>query len=137
MSSHTESASESENPRNSGGSKSGCCDGGEATVSLHVAVSSEGGGESTTGKTVTVVDQVAESFNGSEIGELESLPGFNPQRAINEGMPTQILTDELLDLGECRPEGFPPESVCGRDDRVQVTNTTAIPWRWICQLIIT
>ena len=23
------------------------------------------------------------------------------------------------------------------DDRVEVTNTTAVPWRWICKLIIT
>jgi glutamyl endopeptidase len=136
MSSHNESSSESENL--SGTSKRGCCDGGsEVSVSSHAPVSSEGEGEGMGGSAVPIVDQVAESFNGTEISELESLPGFNAQRALNEGMPLEILTDELLDLGECRPEGSPPESVCGNDDRVQVTNTTTVPWRWICRLIIT
>ena len=138
MSSHSESSSDYENPSNGGDSKSGCCDGGgETTGSLHAPVSSEAGSEATSGEVVTLVDRVAESFDGSEIGEIESLPGFDPQHAFNEGMPTEILTDELLNLGECRPEGSRPESVCGRDDRVQVTNTTSIPWRWICKLIIT
>ena len=141
MSSHSESSSDLENPAGGGSSKPGCCDGGggegKATGSLHAPVSSEGGGEDTSGEVVTVVDQVAESFDGDEIGEIESLPGFDPQHAFDEGMPTEILTDELLDLGECRPEGFPPETVCGRDDRIEVTNTTSIPWRWICKLIIT
>jgi glutamyl endopeptidase len=138
MSSHNESTSEFENPAGGGDSKPGCCDGGgEASGSLHAPVSSEGEGEGIAGEAVTLVDQVAESFDGDEIGELESLPGFDPQRALNEGMPTEILTDELLDLGECRPEGFAPESVCGRDDRIRVTNTTSVPWRWICKLIMT
>ena len=138
MSSHNESTSESENPKSTGDLKPGCCDGGgETMASPHTPVSSESESEGTAGETVIVVDQVAESFNGYETGEIESLPGFNPQRALNEGMPTEILTDELLELGECRPEGLAPESVCGRDDRVQITNTTSVPWRWICKLIIT
>lgn len=138
MSSHSESSSDFENPSGGGGSKPGCGNiGGEASGSLHAPVSSEAEGEGTLGEVVTVIDQVAESFDGEGIGELESLPGFEPQRALDEGMPTEILTDELLDLGECRPEGFEPESVCGRDDRIQVNNTTSVPWRWICKLIMT
>ena len=138
MSSHSESTSDSENPMGNGGSKAGCCNGeDEGSISLHAAVSSESEGEKTWGEEVTVIDQVAESFDGYESDEIESLPGFDPQRAFNEGMTTEILTDELLELGECRPEGFSPESVCGRDDRVQVNNTTSVPWRWICKLIIT
>ena len=37
----------------------------------------------------------------------------------------------------CQEEYDQPESVCGRDDRVKVANTTSVPWRMICQLIIT
>ncbi|MCK6497978.1 MAG: serine protease [Nitrospira sp.] len=143
MSKHNESKSESEKPADSGGSKPGCgCSGeggtGESARSPHAPVSSEGGGEGSAGEAAIVVDQVAESFDGAALGgELESLSGFDPQRALGEGMPKEILTDELLELGECRPEGFVPETVCGRDDRVEVTNTTIVPWRWICKLIIT
>src|SRR5215211_788333 len=83
-------------------------------------------------------DQVAEGFEGKpEHGEIEALTGFDPSHALTEGTPTPFLTEELLSLQEVHPEGAPPETVCGHDDRVQVTNTTAIPWRWICQLIIT
>jgi glutamyl endopeptidase len=35
-----------------------------------------------------------------------------------------------------RSEGL-PESVIGADDRSQVTRTASIPWRWICQLLVT
>ncbi len=143
MSKHNESKSESEKPANGGGSKPGCgCSGeggtGEATRSAHAPVSSEGSGEGIAGEATVAVDQVAESFDGApHSGELESLSGFDPQRALGEGMPKEILTDELMELGECRPEGFIPETVCGRDDRIEVTNTTVVPWRWICKLIIT
>jgi len=130
---HAQSSSESEDPNDTGGTGNG-----DGTGSPHSPVSSEGAVEGEAGAGAVVVDQVAESFDGQpEVGELESLPGFDPQRALNEGMPTEILTDELLDLGECVPEGFAPETVCGQDDRVEVTNTTVVPWRWICKLIIT
>src|SRR5260370_906766 len=29
-----------------------------------------------------------------------------------------------------------PETVCGSDERTQITATANIPWRWICELII-
>lgn len=139
MCQHDESSSGTEEPGSGGGSQPGGCGGGgssgESAGSLHVPVSSEGTVEGVAGEALVTVDQVAESFDGQpEGGELESLPGFDPQRALGEGMPVEILTDELL---EWSPEGAPPESVCGRDDRVEVTNTTAVPWRWICKLIIT
>lgn len=142
MCQHDESSSGTEKPGSGGGSQPGGCGGGgssgESAGSLHVPVSSEGTVEGVAGEALVTVDQVAESFDGQpEGGELESLPGFDPQRALGEGMPVEILTDELLELREWRPEGAPPESVCGRDDRVEVTNTTAVPWRWICKLIIT
>lgn len=143
MSRHSESTSDADAPGGgSGPGPTGGCGGsagsGESAVAPHAAVSSESGGEGFVNEAAVAVDQVAESFDGQpQSGELESLPGFDPQRALNEGMLTGILTDELLDLGECRPEGFAPESVCGADDRVQVMNTTSVPWRWICKLIIT
>lgn len=130
MSNYYESSSEMEKP-GSGVSR------GESAGSPHTPVSSESGSEGVAGEAIVTVDQVAESFAGQPESRLESLPGFDPQRALQEGMPTDVLTDEFLHLGECRPEGFALEHLCGRDDRVEVTNTTATPWRWICKLIIT
>jgi glutamyl endopeptidase len=101
---------------------------------LHESVSGEGGYPTEVG-----TDQVAESFEGKlEYGEIEGLEGFDPSRAFTEGGGTPFLTDEYLNLQEhAHPEGAPPETVCGSDDRVQVVNTTPSPWRWVCQLIIT
>lgn len=121
-----------------GGGTGGTGGAGESVAASHAAVSSEGGGEGIGAEATVLVDQVAESFEGSpRQGELESVAEFDPQRALNEGMPTSILTDELLGLGECRPEGYQPETVCGSDDRTQVANPSAAPWRWICKLVIT
>lgn len=132
MSKHNESTSGSEDPTGSGGTGSG-----GRTGSPHTPVSSEGSRGDTAGEAVPIFDQVAESFEGKiKGGELESFPGFDPQRALNEGMLTKILSEEL-ELQELRPEGFPPETICDRDDRTQVMNTTIVPWRWICKLIIT
>lgn len=111
--------------------------GGEGAGDPHGAVSSEGGeggGGATPG---TLTDQVAEGFEGRPaVGELEGVGEFDPSRALTEGMPPAILTDELAELKDCRPEGFGPETVCGSDDRVQITAVTQVPWRWICKLII-
>ncbi len=88
----------------------------------------------------TVGDMVAEGFEGKgKAGEIESVIGFDPTHALVEGMASSqfIITDELASLKEVHPEEYGPETVCGRDDRVQVSVTTGIPWRWICQLIIT
>jgi len=53
-------------------------------------------------------------------------------------MPLQLNTEELTELAPAeRAEYTSPESVCGQDDRVKISPCTAIPWRWICQLIIT
>lgn len=84
-------------------------------------------------------DEIAEDFSGLPAsGELENPAGFDPTRAINEGMPIQIETDQLQELKPAEAtEYFSPETVCGRDDRVRISPATAVPWRWICQLIIT
>ena len=74
-------------------------------------------------------------------GELESVPGFALERAMLEGIgqPTEVeIAPELWNLPRsCDLEYETPESVCGRDDRVHVTAVTRVPWRMICQLIIT
>jgi glutamyl endopeptidase len=124
------------------GGKSGCGCGGdgrpcETGGDPHAGVSSEGG-EATAVEPGVAVDQVVESFDGDgKVGELEEVTGFDPQRALTEGLAPEIMTSELMQLRDCRPEGAGPETVCGHDDRVQITATTQIPWRWICQLIIT
>ena len=75
-------------------------------------------------------------------GELEGVPGFDAGRVFDEeyegGLfvpPPEDLEDFLQDPGA--EEFDVPESVCGRDDRVRIRATTRVPWRWVCQLIIT
>ena len=90
-------------------------------------------------------------------GELiHVLPGSSTDRAYVEsgyaGMgETQVLTeamaaeqgltpaDEILRLPgiETCGGGLTPESVCLTDERIQVTDTTAYPWRASCKLVIT
>lgn len=109
----------------------------EAPVSPHSPASSEGGEGGFPVGLPVLVDQVAPSFEGESIGELESVVGFDPLRAFSEGVPSEFLTDEMLSLGECLPSEAAAETICGNDDRVEITNTTAAPWRWNCKLIIT
>ena len=104
----------------------------------HTSVS----GESTeSDPTPTQRDQIAEDFAGTpKSGEIEALSGFDPTHAINEGLPMPITTDELTELEPAEAmvaETLGAETVCGQDDRVRVSPATGIPWRWICQLIIT
>ncbi len=74
-------------------------------------------------------------------GNLESVGEFNIDRALTEGFKSEIveLSEELMSLPRSCDLEFTdePESVCHNDDRVRITSTTAIPWRMICQLIIT
>jgi V8-like Glu-specific endopeptidase len=84
-------------------------------------------------------DAIAEDFSGAPSGgELESLAGFDPSRALNEGLPFQVVGDELDELRPAeQAEYTAAETVCGADDRVRVSPATGVPWRWICELIIT
>ena len=73
-------------------------------------------------------------------GTLESVEEFGEYRALTEGFnPENIeVTEELSNLPRsCDLEFDSPESVCGRDDRIRISGTSRIPWRMICQLIIT
>lgn len=107
-------------------------------VAGHAVVSSEGGETRAAGEAAVAADLVSEGFEGApKIGELERIEGFDPARPLGEGLPPAILTEDLASLGECRPEGAPPETVCGADDRIHITGVTAVPWRWIAKLVIT
>lgn len=111
---------------------------GESTGSPNTPVSSEGNVEGSVSKAIISGVQVAESFDGElEKGELERLPGFDPQRALKEGMSTVTSLTESQEFREWKPAGPIVKSVCALDDRVEVMNTTALPWRWICKLFIT
>ncbi|BCU10608.1 MAG: serine protease [Microcystis sp. M048S1] len=86
-------------------------------------------------------DMVAEDFKGITVsGELEAVADFDPLRAMKESgelqeVPVTGDLDALPDAGAL--EFGLSETVCGRDDRVRITPATNIPWRWICELIIT
>lgn len=77
-------------------------------------------------------------------GELEYVPGFDAEYALTEGLEDLDdcvdFEDEEFDLESlgtcCQEEYIQPESVCGRDDRVRIMNTTSLPWRMICVLIV-
>lgn len=74
-------------------------------------------------------------------GELEKVLGFEYAKPMLEGLgqldETPIDQEYWTLPRSCDLEYDAPESVCGKDDRVHVTNVTSIPWRMICQLIIT
>jgi glutamyl endopeptidase len=101
---------------------------------MHGSVSSEMGGPGGGAGEEFVV----EDFRGiGGAGELEAVPGFDPTRALSQT--TDGETVPLTEVDEAIPPccADRPENICGNDDRVQINQTTEIPWRWICQLIIT
>lgn len=102
----------------------------------HQVVSGEGqAGPDETGPTT---DRVVESFDGTGLGgEIEAAAGFNASRAASEGMPFQAA-DSYDDLKPAEASAYAQaETVCGADDRVRISPANAVPWRFICQLIIT
>jgi glutamyl endopeptidase len=75
-------------------------------------------------------------------GELEEVEGFDINNAMIKGIGSAesvAIDQELWTLPRsCDLEyGDQPESVCGEDDRVHMTTVSRIPWRMICQLIVT
>jgi glutamyl endopeptidase len=108
--------------------------GAPPSQSGHESVSSEGKPGEAIG-----AEESSPSFPGEGgSGELERVPGFN-ESAIESAIPGARVPispelEKLPDAGSLAYET--PETVCGSDDRTQVTATANIPWRWICQLII-
>jgi glutamyl endopeptidase len=98
-------------------------------------------GVSNEGEFVESNDIMAEDFKGESMsGEIETVTGFNSYNALKEGgkLEEVSVTEDLEALPDAGALEFKlPETVCGSDDRIRITPTTNIPWRWICQLIIT
>ncbi len=79
---------------------------------------------------------MVETNNG---GQVEAVPGFDSGRVLAEGagggrVPARFR-GERLGTAAYLEFAF-PQAVCGNDDRRPITNTSAIPWRCVCQLII-
>jgi V8-like Glu-specific endopeptidase len=108
----------------------------ETEQQLHAAVSSE----ATTLNGAD--DRIAADFKGDAVekGEFESVTGFDPSHALNEGKQAEDLVAPaaLATLPDAATTAYlQAETVCGADDRVRISPATNIPWRWICKLFIT
>lgn len=106
------------------------------SADLHESVSGEGPG--TEAEASAATDRVSESFEGTgPASEIELAAGFDMARALTEGMPFQA-PETYDDLVPAEAAAYvSPETVCGADDRVRISPASAVPWRFICQLIIT
>lgn len=110
---------------------------------LHYEVANDGTTTTETGyhpESVTDLEEDGFDIATHGGGRLESVAGFSSNLALTEGFPTAEVSDysELLDLVSADVyEYSQPETVCGRDDRVRISPATSIPWRMICQLIVT
>lgn len=81
-------------------------------------------------------DTMAQSNNG---GRLEMVHGFDSARVLTQNFHKRQLLKRLRQdyLLESSDLSFStPQSSIGRDDRAQITETSAIPWRCICQLVV-
>ncbi len=114
--------------------------GGE-TADLHESVMGEGISAAEDVDEGLDEEMFEEEFEGElDMGEFEDVPGFNVGAAAGEGSEsfgTFLDAEEDLIPESGLLEFDTPESVCGRDGRVRITATTRVPWRWICQLLIT
>ncbi len=76
-------------------------------------------------------------------GSLETAPGFSllePMvHGLGESAPCGLpeAFDQMPVAASIHYGGGPQETVCGRDDRVQIGTDGTPPWRMICQLLIT
>lgn len=108
----------------------------QARDGLHESVSGEG--QQDAGPASSAAEMIAESFDGNGAGgEIEAAAGFDASRAVTEGLPFQApgAYDELAPAEAAAY--VQPETVCGADDRVRISPATGVPWRFICQLVIT
>jgi V8-like Glu-specific endopeptidase len=116
---------------------------------LHTPVSNEA--DEATGGETSEPQGPSEGVNPettpSRDNGIESVPGFNPPRlrmtrggeAAMAGLMVAPDVSGLRDIGEASFGPPPPiaETVHGPDDRVQITNTSAYPWRVHASLLIT
>lgn len=109
----------------------------------------KGGGESAKGNETDIAQTHSEDQfeDGFEVpthggGSLESVEGFPELGTMIEGIgnseavaiPSDAATMPCASTIE---HGEPQESVCGDDDRTQINAVGSLPWRMICQLILT
>jgi V8-like Glu-specific endopeptidase len=81
-------------------------------------------------------DYMLRTNNG---GRIEAVPGFNVARVLSQNFRKRALPRRLRQeqLGESSSLEFAfPESAVGKDDRAPVLNTSAVPWRCVCQLVV-
>jgi glutamyl endopeptidase len=109
---------------------------GAEVVDPYVETSNEQSGD-LEGTGTTLV----ESDSAGTMGSVESAPGFNEARVFEAGLgfaqevPVTKDLEALPDVGELE---FPGAlTVCGSDERVQISPATDTPWRWICKLNVT
>lgn len=72
-------------------------------------------------------------------GRIERVAGFDAGRVMAQGFGSRRLPPRLCSetLGAATWLEFAfPESVVGKDDRVPIVDTTLLPWRCICQLVV-
>lgn len=79
---------------------------------------------------------MVQSNNG---GRLEAVSGFNASRVFAQSfrrrpLPVRLWQETLRD-DSVNDFAF-PQSSFGNDDRTLITDTAALPWRCICQLVI-
>ncbi|MBB3082465.1 trypsin-like serine peptidase [Geodermatophilus sabuli] len=105
---------------------------GPMPVSGHESVS---GGA---GAAESAAAMVADSFEGQS-GLLELASGFSRDVSAESTLSEQVqISPALSSLPPAESLAFEePETVCGNDDRVRISPCTSIPWRWICELLVT
>lgn len=72
-------------------------------------------------------------------GRIERVPGFDVGRVMAQGFGGRRLPAALCSerLGSASWMEFAfPESVVGKDDRTPVVDTTELPWRCVCHLVV-
>ncbi|MEM7332063.1 MAG: serine protease [Chloroflexota bacterium] len=115
----------------------------QETIDLHNIVSNDDTHSATrTQETDSSAELVEDGFDIETHGggRLEYVQGFDSSAAMTNGLAVQDQNNASLYTylpPAYEGEDEQPESVCGPDDRVRVNATAAIPWRMVCQLIIT
>jgi glutamyl endopeptidase len=72
-------------------------------------------------------------------GRVERVAGFDAGRVMTQGFGARRLPARLCgeSLGAAKWLEFAfPEAVVGKDDRVPIVDTTQLPWRCICHLVV-
>lgn len=80
-------------------------------------------------------DVVVDGFDGEDRGEMEPVEGFKLRDSEWEEELEKSLQDITADVSVLSYDVL--ESVCDKDDRVKIENTTIAPFKFTCKLYIT